>query len=99
MLALDPLTALKEANQGIARKMAPYALCACEADIADKIDLSDDAARQWAGVEAGVEAGVLAAGWFAHIVAGTTPPQWPLVESLIAKAPPARLSPVKRRRY
>lgn len=79
-LSLDPITALKEANQGFARKMDPYLLCSYDVDCEDIVDLGSNTARRTAGVEESV----MVAGWFAHIAAGTKPPQWTLVETLIA---------------
>jgi RES domain-containing protein len=77
-LSIDPLTAIKEANQGFARKFEPYVLCSYDVDCDDIVDLGDEAGRR----AAGVDAAVLSAGWFAHIAAGTQPPQWKLVDEL-----------------
>jgi len=88
-LALDPTTAIKEANQGFARKMEPYVLCSYGADIADVVNLASPRGRR----AAGVEESLLAAGWFAHIAAGTKPPQWTLVEDLIAKGAAGAIVP------
>lgn len=79
-LSLDLITAIKEANQGFAHKMEPYVLCSFDVDCDDIVDLGDDRSRRGAGVEESV----LSAGWFGHIAAGTMPPQWKLVEELLA---------------
>jgi RES domain-containing protein len=61
-----------------------------EANISDVVDLGEDSRRR----AAGVEESVLAAGWFAHIAAGTTPPQWSLVEDLTAKGAAGAIVPI-----
>jgi RES domain-containing protein len=88
-LSLDLVTAIKEANQGFARKIEPYVLCSYDVDCEDIVDLGDDAARS----AAGVEESVLSAGWFAHIAAGAKPPQWALVEALLADGAAGALIP------
>ena len=88
-LSLELVTAIKEANQGFAHKIEPYVLCSYEVDCEDVLDLADEAGRQ----AAGVKESVLAAGWFAHIAVGTTPPQWRLVETLVAKGAAGALVP------
>jgi RES domain-containing protein len=88
-LALSPLTAILEANQGFAHKMDPYVLCSYSVDCEDVVDLTGEAARH----AAGVEETVMSAGWFAHIAAGERPPQWALVEQLIARGVAGALVP------
>jgi RES domain-containing protein len=80
-LSLDVITAIKEANQGFAHKMEPYILCSYDVDCEDIVDLGDDAGRSVAGVEDSL----LSAGWYAHIAAGSEPPQWKLVSGLVSR--------------
>jgi RES domain-containing protein len=88
-LALDLVTAIKEANQGFARKIEPYILCSYDVDCEDIANLVDNADRR----AAGVEETVLSAPWFSHIAAGTRPPQWKLVDELRAKGAAGALVP------
>jgi RES domain-containing protein len=88
-LALDPLTAIREANQGFVDKMERYVLCSYDVDCEDILDLSDETDRR----AAGVEAAVMAASWFAHIAAGTKPPQWTMVEDFVARGAAGALVP------
>jgi RES domain-containing protein len=88
-LSLDPVTAIKEANQGFAHKMEPYVLCSYDVDCDDVVDLGNEAGRR----EVGVEDSVLSAGWFACITAETRPPQWTLVDTLMAQGAAGVLVP------
>ncbi len=83
------VTAIKEANQGFTRKMEPYVMRSYDVDCEDIVDLSDASGRR----AADVEESVLSAGWFSRIAAGTKPPQWRLVESLVAKGAAGALVP------
>jgi RES domain-containing protein len=79
-LSLEVLTAIKEANQGFARKIDPCVLCsydvACE-DIADLRTEADCAAANVAFAD-------LDCSWFALLAAGREPPTWPMVRRLFA---------------
>jgi len=77
-LALDPLTAVRESNQGLAAKIQPCLLCAYEVDCEDIVDLSTDAAR----AAEGVAHGHLAAPWLKIFLAAQQPPQWTIFETL-----------------
>ena len=77
-LALDPMTAIKEATQGFAHKFEPCVLCAYEIDCEDLADLRDEAARQ----AAGVALGAMAAPWFADACLGREPASWALAKRL-----------------
>jgi RES domain-containing protein len=88
-LSVGVITAIKEANQAFAHKMEPYVLCSYEIDCEDIANLGDDAARN----AAGVEESVLSAAWFAHVAAGTTPPQWTMVIDLVARGSAGALVP------
>ena len=61
-LALDPMTAIKEINQGFARKFEPCVLCTYEVDCADIVDLRNEARR----AAADARAEDMACAWFAH---------------------------------
>jgi len=88
-LALDPMTAIKEANQGLARKFEPCVLCTYEVDSDDVIDLGSEAGRR----AQGVDEGQLSAGWYAYIAAGTQPPQWKLASDLLARGAAGAIVP------
>lgn len=88
-LSLDLATAIKEANQGFARKIELYVLCSYEVDCENVADLVSETDR---AVE-GVTSNVLGEPWFAHIAAGTEPPQWKLVRRLLAKGAAGALVP------
>ncbi|HEY2355937.1 MAG TPA: RES domain-containing protein [Phenylobacterium sp.] len=79
-LSLEVLTAIKEANQGFARKIDPCFLCTYEVACEDIADLRNEAA---CAVE-GVDFGDLDCPWFALLAAGQEPPTWPIARRLIA---------------
>ena len=79
-LSLDPMTAIKEAAQGFARKFEPYVLCTYEIDCEDVIDLRDEEERR----AAGISQDELACPWFAEAAAGREPASWRLAKKLIA---------------
>ena len=73
-VALDPMTAIKEAAQGFARKFEPLVLCTYEIDCDDVVDLRAEAGRQ----SAGIAEEDMACAWFAEAAAGREPPSWRL---------------------
>jgi RES domain-containing protein len=77
-LALDPMTAIKEANQAFANKIYPCVICYYEVDCDHLADLRSEAGR----LEVGASEEVLAAPWFSFLAARTEPPQWDLVRRL-----------------
>ncbi len=79
-LALDPMTAIREASQGFAHKFEPCVLCTYEIDCEDVVDLASEAGRRNAGAD---DAG-LACAWFAEAAAGREPASWTLARRLIA---------------
>ncbi len=79
-VALDPMTAVKEAAQGFARKFEPCVLCTYEIDCEDVFDLRAEADRR----AAGVAEEDMACAWFADAAAGRDPPSWRLARKLIA---------------
>ena len=93
-LALDPMTAIKEANQGFARKFEPCVLCAYEVDCDDVVDLRSEALR----AAAGVAAADMACAWFAEAAARRTPPSWRVAKRLIAEGAAGLIAPSYARR-
>jgi RES domain-containing protein len=77
-LALDPMTSVKEANQGFARKIEPCVLCSYEVDCEDIIDLRTPE-RMCAN---GVAADDLASAWFTFIAERGEPPTWAVARRL-----------------
>ncbi len=80
-LALDPMTAIREANQGFAHKIEPLVLCTYEIDCDDLVDVRDAEGR----MSIGVEADELAGAWFDFIARGEEPPTWAIARRLIEK--------------
>jgi RES domain-containing protein len=78
-LALDAMTAIKEANQGFARKIEPCVLCAYDVDCEDIVDLRSDEAR----TAAGVVPQDMASGWFSFLAENREPPSWRIARRLI----------------
>ena len=62
-LALDIMTAVKEANQGFARRIDPCVLCSYDVDCADIVDLRHGKGR----TEAGVRLDDMACAWMSFI--------------------------------
>jgi RES domain-containing protein len=77
-LALEPMTAIKEANQGFAHKIEPCVICAYEIDCDDLVDLTTEETMRTAGASREL----LGAAWFSALVDGREPPQWDLVRRL-----------------
>ena len=88
-LALDPLTAVKEANQGFAHKIEPCVLCSYNVNCDDIIDLRTSEAR----AANGVSAQDMAAGWFSFLAARREPPSWRIARRLIAEGTAGVLVP------
>jgi RES domain-containing protein len=88
-LALDPITAIKEANQGLAHKIEPCVLCSYDVDCDDIADLSTDEGR----ANHGVDRADLACAWFSFLVEGKQPPTWPIVRRLRAEGAAGVLVP------
>jgi len=49
-LSLDGVTAIKQADQGLPRKMEPYVLCSCEIDREHVVEFVDEAGLRVADV-------------------------------------------------
>ena len=78
-LSAEPMTAVKEANQGFSRKIEPLVLCSYELDCADIVDLTkpEEMANN------GIGENELACPWFSLALAGQTPPSWRVAQDLI----------------
>lgn len=77
-LALDPLTAVRESQQGLAAKFNPCVLCAYDIDCEDVVDLSSESGRD----AERVSIRRLAAPWLKIALSGSEPPQWALFRKL-----------------
>jgi RES domain-containing protein len=80
-LALEPITAIKEASQGFAHKIEPCVLCSYDIDCDDVADLRSDEGRS----EHGVSLADMACPWFALLAAGKEPPSWAIARRLIGE--------------
>ena len=78
-LALDIMTAVKEANQGFTFKLDPCVLCCYEVDCGDIADLRGADSRE----ALGVDLADMACSWFQHLAAGQVPPSWRVARRLI----------------
>jgi RES domain-containing protein len=88
-LALSFSTAVKEANQGFAHKIAPCVLCSYEVDCTDVADLRNPAGRK----RHRVTPADLACAWFDLAARGEEPPSWVVARKLIADGFAAALVP------
>ncbi len=88
-VTLDPITAVKEAAQSLARKFEPCVLCTYEIECEDVVDLRTEAKRQTEGV---AEEEVACA-WFAEAAAGRVPASWRLALRLIERGAAGLLVP------
>ena len=79
-LAMSLETAIKEANQGFARKIDPCVLCSYEVDCTDIIDLRTDADR----AAHGIALSDMSCAWLSILNSGGTPPSWTIATGLIA---------------
>jgi RES domain-containing protein len=77
-LALHPMTAIKEANQGFAHKIEPCTLCSYEVVCDDIADL-----RTSEGLaEHAVKFADIACPWFSLLAEGKEPPSWDIARRL-----------------
>ena len=88
-LALDPITAIKEASQGFARKIEPCILCSYEVDCEDVADLRTEAGQE----EHAVQQADMACAWFAFIAEGKEPPSRAIARRLRARGTAGVLVP------
>lgn len=77
-LALDIMTAVKEANQGFAHRIDPCVLCSYDVDCEDIVDLREPEGRKVAGVRFED----MACAWMSFTTAGKRPPSWRVHERL-----------------
>lgn len=88
-LALDPMTAVKEANLGFAQKFEPCVLCSYDIDCDHIVDLTTRAAR----MRSRVLAREIGCAWHAHLARGEDPPSWAVARRLIAEGAAGILVP------
>jgi RES domain-containing protein len=88
-LGLTPMTAIKEAGQGLALKIEPLVLCTYEVACRSVLDLTDPAVL----AALGLAPADLACAWFALAAAGKIPPTWALARRLIADDVSAIIAP------
>ena len=88
-LALNLITAVKEANQGFAHKIEPCVLCSYQVDCEDVVDLRTDEAR----AEHGVRLDDMACAWFSFLGEGKEPPSWQIARHFIAEGKAGMLVP------
>jgi RES domain-containing protein len=80
-LALGIITAVKEANQGLAHRIDPCVLCSYEVDCEDIVDLRTPAGRDAAGI--GHQD--MACAWMDFLAEGKRPPSWAIHERLVGQ--------------
>lgn len=88
-LATSIMTAIKEANQGFARKIDPCVLCSYTVDCADIIDLTDPTER----AAHAIDEAAMACPWFGHVAAGDSPPSWDIAHQLVTEGAAGILVP------
>lgn len=88
-LALEIVTAVKEANQGLARRIDPCVLCSYDVDCDDIVDLRTPETRD----EAGVRLKDMACAWMDALADGKHPPSWTIYRSLTAEGKAGILVP------
>jgi RES domain-containing protein len=88
-LSLEIMTAVKEANQGFARKIDPCVLCSYEVACEDIADLRTEGAC----AAEGMDFAQLGCAWFASLAARTEPPTWPVVRRLVGEGKAGALVP------
>jgi RES domain-containing protein len=88
-VALDPMTAIKEAAQGFARKFEPCVLCTYEIDCEDVVDLRTEDQRQ----SENVADEDMACAWFGEAAAGREPPSWRVARGLMRRGAAGLLAP------
>ena len=79
-LALDVLSAIREAQQGLPRKIDPLVLCSYEVDCEDVVDLTNPNVR----LGLSISPTDLSGGWLLSAQSGETPSSWEVAKRLIA---------------
>ncbi|BAT57746.1 RES domain protein [Variibacter gotjawalensis] len=80
-LALNIVTAVKEASQGLAHRIDPLTLCAYEVDCDPIADLTAEEQRALYGVEAND----MKCAWAAELAEGKRPASWSIHDQLVAQ--------------
>jgi len=80
-LALGIMTAVKEANQGLAYRIDPCVLCSYDVDCKDIVDLRKPEDREGAGIRHED----MACAWMDFLAEGKRPPSWAIYERLIGQ--------------
>lgn len=88
-LALSVVTAVKEANQGFARRIDPCVLCSYDVDCGSIVDLSTEQTR----AAAGVAYEDMACAWMNFLADGQKPPSWRIHTELSGKGAAGILAP------
>lgn len=88
-LALDVITAVKEANQGLAHKVDPCVLCSYDVDCEDIADLRTTETRD----EQSVRFDDIACPWFALLTEAKEPPSWEIARRLYGEGKAGILVP------
>ena len=92
-LALTIMTAVKEANQGLAYRIDPCVLCSYDVDCEDIVDLRTTSDREGAGIDFDD----MASAWMNFLAEGKRPPSWGICERLISDGAAGILSLASRR--
>lgn len=77
-LALSVMTAVKEANQGLARRIDPCVICSYEVDCEDIVDLRSSHDRK----AVGVDLTDMSCAWMDFLADGERPPSWGIHDRL-----------------
>ncbi|WP_027998675.1 RES family NAD+ phosphorylase [Sinorhizobium arboris] len=88
-LALSIMTAVKEANQGFARRIDPCVLCSYDIDCADIADLTTERGR----AEHGVSLEEMACSWAGALAEGRRPASWAIYDRLHSRGAAGILVP------
>ncbi len=88
-LALDPMTAIKEAAQGFPLKIEPLLLCSYSIDCENIIDLTDRSTLD----ELALDSSELSGGWLLLAKSGKEPPTWRLAARLMASGAAGLIAP------
>ncbi len=88
-LSLSIVTAVKEANQGLAHRIDPCVLCSYDVDCDDIVDLRTPESRAGARIRHQD----MACAWMNFLAEGRQPPSWSVYERLVARAAAGILTP------
>ncbi|MER9214747.1 RES family NAD+ phosphorylase [Mesorhizobium sp. M0663] len=80
-LALDIMTAVKEANQGFANRIHPCVLCSYEIDCDDIVDLRTAQGQ----ADAGIRFEDMACAWMDFLADGKRPSSWSIHDRFVAE--------------